>query len=58
MCIWFVNDQEKKAERKVEGRFGTPMGSPLSLLIANIVLQNLEMEALSKLPFTIPVYFG
>jgi len=32
--------------------FGTPMGSPISPIIADIVLQDLENKALEKLKFT------
>ncbi|KAM0737118.1 hypothetical protein ACS0PU_000211 [Formica fusca] len=37
--------------------FGTPMGSPLSPIIADIVLQDLETRALESLKFTPPFYF-
>ncbi|KMQ83928.1 reverse transcriptase [Lasius niger] len=37
--------------------FGTPTGSPLSPIIADIVLQNLENCILEKLSFTLPFYF-
>jgi len=37
--------------------FGTPMGSPLSPIIAEIVMRDLEELALHSLPFEIPVYF-
>jgi len=37
--------------------FGTPMGSPLSPIISDIVLQDLEFEALKFLPFEIPIYY-
>ncbi|KAM0728324.1 hypothetical protein ACS0PU_005106 [Formica fusca] len=36
--------------------FGTPMGSPLSPIIADIVLQDLESRALESLKFTPPFY--
>lgn len=36
--------------------FGTPMGSPLSPIIADIVLQDLESKALKSLTFT-PLFF-
>lgn len=36
--------------------FGTPMGSPLSPLIADIVLQDLETRALNSLRFSLPFY--
>lgn len=36
--------------------YGTPMGSPLSPIIANIVLQDLEEKALAALTFTPPFY--
>lgn len=36
--------------------FGTPMGSPLSPIIADIVLQDLEARALASLRFTPPFY--
>jgi len=37
--------------------FGTPMGSPLSPIIADLVLRDLETKALKTLPFSIPIYF-
>jgi len=37
--------------------YGTPMGSPLSLIIAEIVLRDIEEEAFSLLPFHVPIYF-
>jgi len=36
--------------------FGTPMGSPLSPILADIVLQDIEEAALSLLPTTLPFY--
>lgn len=36
--------------------FSTSMGSPLSPIIADIVLQDLESKALSILPFYVPFY--
>jgi len=35
-------------------KFGTPMGSPLSPIIAEIVLQDLEVKALELLNIEIP----
>jgi len=37
--------------------FGTPMGSPLSPIIADLILRNLETKAIEKLPFSMPIYF-
>jgi len=37
-------------------KFGTPMGSPFSSIIAEIVLQDLEMKALKLLNIEIPFY--
>lgn len=37
--------------------FGTPMGSPLSPILADIVLQNIEENALKYLDFHIPLYY-
>jgi len=37
--------------------FGTPMGSPLSPLIADLVLQDLEISAINNLPFHPPFYY-
>jgi len=37
--------------------FGTPMGSPLSPVISDIVLQDLEQKAISLLPIQLPFYF-
>jgi len=36
--------------------FGTPMGSPLSPIIADLVLRDLETKAINKLPFELPLY--
>jgi len=38
-------------------KFGTPMGSPLSPIIAEIVLQDLEVKALGLLKLNIPFYY-
>lgn len=37
--------------------FGTPMGSPLSPVLADLVLQDLEESAISRLPLTLPMYY-
>jgi len=37
--------------------FGTPMGSPLSPIVSDIVLQDLETLALQRLQFQIPIYY-
>ncbi|XP_020299258.1 uncharacterized protein LOC109863413, partial [Pseudomyrmex gracilis] len=37
--------------------FGTLMGSPISPIIADIGLQDLELKALNTLKFNIPIYF-
>jgi len=37
--------------------FGTPMGSPLSPVIADLVLQDLELVAINNLPFHLPFYY-
>lgn len=37
--------------------FGIPMGSPLSPIIADIVLQDIENKALKLLVFVPPIYF-
>lgn len=37
--------------------FGTPMGSPLSPVIADMVLQDIEEVAIHSLPFYLPFYF-
>ena len=34
-----------------------PMGSPLSPIMADITLQDLEIEALKSLPFEPPFYY-
>jgi len=36
--------------------FGTPMGSPLSPIIANLVLRDLKTKAINKLPFKLFLY--
>ncbi len=37
--------------------FGLPMGSPLSPILSDMVVQDLENEILSSLKFQIPVYY-
>jgi len=37
--------------------FGTPMGSPLSPIIADLVLRDLERKAIEKLPISLPIYY-
>jgi len=37
--------------------FGTSIGSPLSPIVADIVLQDLEIKALECLSFRIPIYY-
>jgi len=37
--------------------FGMPMGSPLSPIISDLVLQDLEQLALTRLPIRLPFYF-
>jgi len=37
--------------------YGTPMGSPLSPIIADIVMQDLEREVLETFDFDIPFYY-
>jgi len=38
-------------------KFGTPMGSPLSPILADLVMQDLETYALKKLGMEIPFYY-
>jgi len=37
--------------------FGTPMGSPLSPVIADLVMQDLELSAIRMLPINLPFYY-
>jgi len=37
--------------------FGAPMGSPLSPIVADLVLQKLESQTISKLPFKLDFYY-
>jgi len=38
-------------------KFGTPMGSPLSPIIADLVLRDIESRAINALNVTLPIYF-
>jgi len=37
--------------------FGTPMGSPLSPVLADMVMQDLEVKAINNLDFSVPLYY-
>jgi len=37
--------------------FGSPMGSPLSPVLADLVLEDLEVDCLKKLPFEVSVFY-
>jgi len=37
--------------------FGTPMSSPLSPLIADLVIQDLEIDIFRQLPFNLPIFY-
>ena len=37
--------------------FGTPMGSPIFLILADLVMQDLERNVLENFDFNIPVYY-
>jgi len=37
--------------------FGTPMGSPLSPIVAAIVLQDLKVRTIDRLQFKLPIYY-
>ncbi|EFN65030.1 hypothetical protein EAG_06186, partial [Camponotus floridanus] len=43
--------------RFYEQIFGTSMGSPLSPILANMVMDDLESQCLNSLNFTIPIYY-
>jgi len=38
--------------------FGTPMGSPLSLIIADLVMQDLEVHIFNSLNSSLPIYLS
>jgi len=38
-------------------KFGTPMGSPLSPIIADLVMEDLETNALNNISFRLPFYY-
>jgi len=47
-----------KFDQKIyKQNFDTPMGSPLSPIIEDLVIQDLEREVLGKLDFRLPFYF-
>lgn len=37
--------------------FGSPMGSPLSPIIADITMQDIEIKALNRIKYPLPIYF-
>jgi len=37
--------------------FGTPMGSPLSPIVADLVLQDLKVRTMDRLQFKLPIYY-
>ncbi|KMQ82308.1 hypothetical protein RF55_23426 [Lasius niger] len=43
--------------RFYEQIFGSPMGSPLSPVLADMVMDDLETQRLSSLNFTVPIYY-
>ncbi|GAB1867929.1 Reverse transcriptase domain-containing protein [Camponotus japonicus] len=43
--------------RFYEQIFGSPMGSPLSPVLADMVMDDLETQCLSSLNFTVPIYY-
>jgi len=57
--IWFVLDSTFfKFDQKIyKQNFGTPMGSPLSPIKAELVIQDVEREFLGKLDFRLLFYF-
>lgn len=44
-------------EKIYKQKFGTPMGSPLSPILADLVMRELEKRALDKIWFHIPLYY-
>lgn len=59
LAVWVVLDSTYFILNEVVWKqtFGTPMDSPLSPIIADIVLQDLEIKALKTLKFIPSFYF-
>jgi len=51
-----LNSYFKFNDKVYKQIYGTPMSSPLSLIVADLALQDLELHTLSKLPFSLPFY--